>query len=73
MSRTTRKLLAKFKDGGKYLASPFSQWSVAETLEFFHTRDMPTKVEKELRVFPSFQYLAVGMGLRSSDICRLAT
>ena len=48
----TRKFLTKFKDGGKFLASPFSQWSVAESLEFFHMRNMPTKVERELRVFP---------------------
>ena len=48
----TRKLLAKFKDGGKFLASPFSQWSVGESLDFFHTRGMPTKVEAAQRVFP---------------------
>jgi predicted Rossmann fold flavoprotein len=48
----TKKLLAKFKDGGKYLASPFSQWSVTESLGFFHARGMPTKVEREQRVFP---------------------
>lgn len=48
----TRKLLLKFKDGGKFLFSAFSQWNVNETLEFFHIRGMETKVEKELRVFP---------------------
>lgn len=48
----TKALLAKFSDGGKFLASPFSQWSVQETLDFFHTRNMPTKVEAEKRVFP---------------------
>jgi len=48
----THKLLAKFKDGGKFLFSAFSQWNVNETLEFFHSRNMETKVEKELRVFP---------------------
>src|SRR5271154_757561 len=47
-----KKLLAKFKDSGKFLSSPFSRWSVSESLEFFHTRDMPTKVEAEQRVFP---------------------
>jgi predicted Rossmann fold flavoprotein len=47
-----KKLLTKFKDGGKFLASPFSQWSVRESLDFFHSRNMPTKVEAELRVFP---------------------
>lgn len=48
-----RKLLEKFKDSSKFLFSAFSQWSVKETLDFFHTRDMATKVENELRTFPA--------------------
>ncbi|MBP9855721.1 MAG: NAD(P)/FAD-dependent oxidoreductase [Candidatus Pacebacteria bacterium] len=48
----TRKLLAKFKDSDKFLFSAFSQWAVKETLHFFHTAGMPTKVENELRTFP---------------------
>lgn len=47
-----RKLLAKFKDGGKFLFSAFSQWSVRETLDFFHAAGMDTKIENELRTFP---------------------
>lgn len=47
-----RKLLSKFKDGGKFLFSAFSEWNVKSTLDFFHIRKMDTKVEKELRVFP---------------------
>lgn len=47
-----QKLLAKFKQEGKFLFSPFSTWSVKETLEFFNSRNMPTKVEAEQRVFP---------------------
>lgn len=47
-----RKLLARFKDSGKFLFSPFSQWSVKESLDFFHARKMPTKEEAEQRVFP---------------------
>ncbi len=47
-----RKLLVKFKDADKFLFSAFSQWSSSETLEFFHSRNMETKVENELRVFP---------------------
>ena len=47
-----KKLLSKFKESGKFLASPFSQWSVQQSLDFFHARSMPTKVEAELRVFP---------------------
>jgi len=49
----TRRLLAKFKDSDKYLFSAFSQWSVQETLDFFHRRNMPTKVESLQRVFPT--------------------
>jgi predicted Rossmann fold flavoprotein len=48
----TRKLLEKYKDNAKFLFSAFSQWSVSETLNFFHTHGMPTKVENEKRVFP---------------------
>ncbi len=47
-----RKLLERFKDDGKFLFSPFSKWSVKETLDFFHNRKMETKVENENRVFP---------------------
>ena len=43
----TRKLLEKFKDNGKFLFSAFSQWNVKETLDFFHLKNMETKVERE--------------------------
>ncbi len=49
----TRKLLAHYKDSDKFLFSAFSQYSVKETLNFFHTRKMPTKVENEGRTFPA--------------------
>lgn len=48
----TRALLARFKDAGKFLASPFSQWAAKESVDFFNARGMPTKVEAEKRVFP---------------------
>jgi predicted Rossmann fold flavoprotein len=47
-----RILLEKFKGDGKFLFSAFSQWSVKETLDFFHKRNMETKIENEQRVFP---------------------
>ncbi len=47
-----RKLLAKFKSNGKFLFSAFAKWGVPESLAFFHARNVPTKVENELRVFP---------------------
>ncbi|MCX6820324.1 MAG: aminoacetone oxidase family FAD-binding enzyme [Candidatus Adlerbacteria bacterium] len=48
-----RKLLSKFKGSDKFLFSAFSQWSTKDTLDFFHTRGMDTKVEALLRVFPA--------------------
>ncbi len=47
-----RKFLEKFKKDGDFLFSTFSQWNVKNTLDFFHSKGMETKVEKELRVFP---------------------
>ncbi len=48
-----RKLLEKFKDSGKFLFSPFSEFSVKETLEFFNSHGMLTRVEEYKRVFPT--------------------
>jgi hypothetical protein len=48
----TRTLLAKFKDAEQFLFSAFAQWNVQETLDFFNTRGMDTKIEAEKRVFP---------------------
>jgi predicted Rossmann fold flavoprotein len=48
----TRTLLSKYKESDKFLFSPFSQFGVAETLDFFHSFGMDTKVEHEKRTFP---------------------
>lgn len=48
----TKVLLSKFKEADKFLASPFSQWSSKETVEFFNNLGMETKVEAGNRVFP---------------------
>ena len=48
-----RKLLEKFKENGKFLFSAFSQFSVKDTLDFFNSKGMPTKIENEKRVFPT--------------------
>lgn len=48
-----RKFLEKFKDSSKFLFSTFSQWSVKETLDFFHNRGLETKLEENGRVFPA--------------------
>jgi predicted Rossmann fold flavoprotein len=47
-----RKFLSKFKESDQFLFSAFSQYSVTETLDFFHSKNMETKVEAGLRVFP---------------------
>ncbi|KND47662.1 MAG: Flavoprotein family protein [Parcubacteria bacterium C7867-006] len=47
-----RKLLSQFKDSDKFLFSAFSQFSNIDTLEFFNSRGMETKVEAKGRVFP---------------------
>lgn len=49
----TRKFLEKFKKSDKFLFSAFSQWSSKDTLDFFNSKGMPTKVEDENRVFPA--------------------
>ena len=48
-----RKLLTKFKDKSQFLFSPFAQFSVKETLAFFHKHGMETKLEAEGRMFPA--------------------
>lgn len=48
-----RKLLTKFKDKSKFLFSPFAQFSVKETLDFFRRQGMETKLEAEGRMFPA--------------------
>ena len=47
-----RTLLEKFKDAAPYLFSPFSQWDNKNTISFFESRGMKTKIENEGRVFP---------------------
>lgn len=44
--------LQKFGTAAKFLYSPLAQFGVQSTLDFFHMRGMPTKVEAEKRVFP---------------------
>lgn len=44
--------LEKYREAAKFLYSPFSKFGVAETLDFFHARNMSTKIEPGNRVFP---------------------
>lgn len=48
----TRRFLERFKDRQKFLFSPFSQFGVSETLAFFNSLGLETKIEAEGRVFP---------------------
>src|SRR3990167_2645823 len=47
-----RSMVTTYKGNDQFLFSAFSQFGVAEALEFFHTRGMPTKEENEGRIFP---------------------
>lgn len=48
-----RKFLSNFKDSDKFLFSSFSQFNSKDTLDFFNTRGMETKLEALGRVFPA--------------------
>jgi len=48
-----RIFLAKFNNKQKFLFSPFSQFGVKETLDWFHHHGLATKLEAEGRVFPA--------------------
>ncbi|MFA6077549.1 MAG: aminoacetone oxidase family FAD-binding enzyme [Candidatus Paceibacterota bacterium] len=50
--KDVRTMLSKYKGSDKFLFSPFAQFGVKETLEFFNKRGMATKEENEGRVFP---------------------
>lgn len=47
-----RALAEKYGKKGKFLLSPFSKWNAKDTIDFFESNGMPTKVEAENRVFP---------------------
>jgi predicted Rossmann fold flavoprotein len=47
-----RKMVEKYGRKGRALFGSFSRFGVAETLEFFHTHKLMTKVEAEKRAFP---------------------
>ncbi len=48
----TRALLANYGGAAPYLFSPFSQFGVKETFEFFESRKLPLVVEERNRAFP---------------------
>ncbi|MDQ3018911.1 MAG: NAD(P)/FAD-dependent oxidoreductase [bacterium] len=47
-----RKMVANYGPKGKALFGSFSRFGVEDSLDFFHNRGLPTKVEAEKRAFP---------------------
>jgi predicted Rossmann fold flavoprotein len=48
----TRTLLTHYGEAAKFLHSPFSQFSVQSTFDFFTIRGLPLKIEDRKRAFP---------------------
>ena len=48
-----REMIEKFGPNGKFLFSSLSKFGVKETLDFFNSRGLDTKVERGDRVFPA--------------------
>jgi predicted Rossmann fold flavoprotein len=46
-------LLGHYRESGKFLASPFSQFGMQEAYEFFESLGLPLKVETKKRAFPA--------------------
>lgn len=51
----TRTLLSFYGDAKEFLYSPFSQFGVPETIEFFESRGLPLVTEARKRMFPKSQ------------------
>jgi predicted Rossmann fold flavoprotein len=47
-----RTMVGKYGPKGKALFGSFTRFGVQESLDFFHSRKLPTKVEAEKRAFP---------------------
>jgi len=50
-----REFLKKFGDSAKFLFSPFSQFNIQDTFDFFEKRNLPLVVEARNRAFPKTQ------------------
>ena len=50
-----REFLKKFGDSGKFLFSPFSQFNIQNSFDFFEKRGLPLVTEARNRVFPKSQ------------------
>ncbi len=54
--------LANFPEAKQFLFSPFSQFNVESTFEFFESRGLPLKVEDRKRTFPKSE--------KAEDVCK---
>lgn len=61
----TRTFLSHFGQKAKYLYSPFAQFSVQDTFDFFESHGLPLKVEDRKRAFPVTD--------RAEDVTRVLT
>ncbi len=61
----TRAFLKNFGDAGRFLFSPFSQFSVQDTFDFFEKKELPLVVEANNRAFPHTH--------KATDVCRVMT
>lgn len=57
----TRKLLSNFGEADKFLFSPFSQFGMKESREFFESNGLPIMVEENNRAFPVSE--------KAEDVC----
>jgi predicted Rossmann fold flavoprotein len=53
-----KALLAKYGDAEQFLYSPYSQFGVADTFEFFKSRGLPLVVQGNKRAFPNTEKAA---------------
>jgi predicted Rossmann fold flavoprotein len=47
-----RTILARYKEGGKFLFSAFAQFAVSDSIHYFTSRGLPLREENEGRLFP---------------------
>jgi len=59
----TREFLKNFGDAGRFLFSPFSQFGVQDTFDFFEEKRLPCVVEANNRAFPHTH--------KATDVCRV--
>jgi predicted Rossmann fold flavoprotein len=67
----TKKLLAMYGDAAPFLHSPFSQFSVQDTFDFFESRGTPLVVQALKRAFPKTEKATDVTNLLKNEIEKL--